>query len=93
MGYGLEQCPVCGKIFEKPYPRSRTCGNKECARLYKNQWTKDRRHELNPDSTKTHGRYSGEVYENAPDKIKAIMAKYANGVKPEHIAEWINSTI
>lgn len=49
MGYGLEQCPVCGKIFEKPYPRSRTCGNKECARHYKNKWTKDRRHELNPD--------------------------------------------
>lgn len=90
MTYGLEQCPICGKIYEKPAPRSSTCGNPECKRLYKNKWEREHRHKLADKPIQSRGRYSGETYTNTPDKIAAIMAKYQNGVKKEQIENWIN---
>lgn len=38
---------------------------------------------------KEHGRFSGEKYENSPEKLAELAEKYRNGVPDGEIERWI----
>lgn len=90
MNYGSAECLVCGKVFVKKAPLHKVCTDPACRKKYRRETEFEYRHRRHPEQGFRHNRYSGNVYENTPEKLAAIFAKYENGVTREHIEEWIN---
>ena len=48
-------------------------------------------HQLYDEAKQKKSRYSGQVYDNSPDKLKALREKYKNGVSDKTIREMLST--
>lgn len=67
---GINICPVCGVPFEKYHSRQKTCGTKECKRLWRNKYYDERRRRLLAENPEEFRRYRREAEKKTRRKKK-----------------------
>lgn len=73
-------CVYCGKSFAADSNAQRFC-SRYC--VTRNYYKKHRKVEV-----RARGRFSGEFYENSPERILELKEKYKNGITSEIFSEF-----
>lgn len=69
---GVHICPICSVPFEPRHKRQKTCGTKECQRLYKNRYLKERRKRLMEEDIDAYREYRADAQRKFRQKKKAL---------------------
>ena len=69
---GVHICPICQTPFEPINKRQKTCGVKECQRLYKNQYLRERRRRLMEEDIDAWRKYQADAQRKSRRKKKAL---------------------